>query len=307
MTNDLHVIFGSGQIGTRVAERLLASGKTVRVVARHPRAPRGAEAAIADARDQAAAAKAAEGAAVIYDAMNPPYQDWKRDLLPIGAGSLHAAEVTGAKLVALDCLYMYEPSDHMSETSPLLPPSKKGQLRKQLAELRLASKAPVAIVRASDFFGPALTSSWFGDRFFERAFAGKTTECLGDPDQVHSYTYAEDVAAALVQLGSVEDTGVWHVPTLPAITARELATKLGDALGLPIAMKRMGAATLKIAGLFAPFMRELPEMAYQWEQPFVIDDRKYRARFGTAPTPLAQQLAETAAWAKRTYAAKSAA
>ncbi|MFT3692707.1 MAG: NAD(P)-binding domain-containing protein [Kofleriaceae bacterium] len=304
---ELHVIFGSGQIGTRLAERLLAAGKQVRVLSRNPKPPKGADKASVDARDKAAAAKAAEGATVIYDTMNPPYNEWKTELLPMGAGSLHAAEVTGAKLVALDCLYMYEPSDHMSETSPMWPPSKKGQLRKELSELRMASKAKVAIVRASDFFGSNLAAAWFGDRFFQRAFAGKTTECLGDPDQPHSYTYAEDVVTALVQLGAVEETGIWHVPTLPAMTSRELAAKIGQALNLLITIKQMPPLVVRMAGVFVPFMRELPEMRYQWEQPFVIDDQKYRARFGTEPTPLAQQIAETTAWAKRTFGQKHAA
>jgi hypothetical protein len=37
--------------------------------------------------------------------------------------------------------------------------------------------------------------------------------------------------------------------------------------------------------------------------PYVISDAKFRARFGTAPTPLADQLATTVAWAHRTYGA----
>jgi hypothetical protein len=98
---------------------------------------------------------------------------------------------------------------------------------------------------------------------------------------------------------------VWHVPTLPAITSRELATRIGRAVNLEITMKRMPRALVRTLGVVMPFMRELPEMAYQWEAPFVIDDAKYRARFGTAPTPLAEQLATVAAWARRTYQASA--
>jgi len=302
MNSDLHVIFGTGQIGTRVAQRLLERGARVRMVSRTPKAPRGAEVAAGDARDLAFTAEAAKGAAVVYDTTNPLYQHWKRDLVALGRGPLHAAVENRARLVALDCLYMYgAPAGPMTETSPIAPVSHKGALRAELARLRLAATTPVAIVRASDFFGTALSASWFGDRFYQRAFAGKPVECLGDPDQPHSYTYAEDVAAALVQLGSVDDTGVWHVPTLPALTSRELATRVGRALNLDISMKRMSRALLRTLGVFLPFMRELPEMAYQWEAPFVIDDAKYRARFGTAPTPLADQLETVAAWARRTY------
>jgi nucleoside-diphosphate-sugar epimerase len=303
MNSTLHVIFGTGQIGTRIAQRLLERGVRVRMVSRHPKAPHGAETVAGDARDLAFAAEAARGATVVYDTTNPLYQHWKRDLLALGRGPLHAAVENRAKLVALDCLYMYGACEGpMNETSPVAPVSEKGTLRAKLAELRLAAPTPVAIVRASDFFGTALPSSWFGERFYQRAFAGKTVECLGDPDQPHSYTYADDVAEALVQLGAVEDTGVWHVPTAPAMTSRELASQVGHALGLEITMKRMPRMLLRTLGLVMPFMRELPEMAYQWEAPFVIDDTKYRTRFGAAPTPLAVQLGTVAAWARATYA-----
>jgi nucleoside-diphosphate-sugar epimerase len=302
MNSELHVIFGTGQIGTRVAQRLLERGARVRMISRTPRAPRGAEVAAGDARDLGFAAEAAKGATVVYDTANPLYQHWKRDLVALGRGTVHAAVENRAKLVALDSLYMYgAAAGPMSETSPVAPVSRKGALRAELAELRLGANTPVAIVRASDFFGTALPASWFGERFYQRAFAGKPVECLGDPDQLHSYTYAKDVAAALVQLGSVEDTGVWHVPTLPAITSRALVAHLGRALNLDISMKRMSRVLLRALGVVLPFMRELPELAYQWEVPFVIDDAKYRARFGTAPTPLADQLETVAAWARRTY------
>lgn len=310
IANKLHVIFGTGQIGTRVAEQLLAQGQPVRMISRNPKAPAGAETKAGDARDLAFAAEAAKGAAVIYDTTNPLYQNWKRDLVDLGRGPLHAATANQAKLVALDCLYMYAvPANGvMSETTLVAPVSKKGELRKQLTELRLAALAagtPVAIARASDFFGPALPNSWFGERFFQRALAGKATELNGDPEQRHSYTYADDVATALVQLGAAEDaTGVWHVPTLPAITSRELATDVGKALGIDIQMKQMPRLLLRALGLVMPFMRELPEMTYQWQTPFIIDDTKFRERFRIEPTPLAKQIAVTVEWAKRTFGAQ---
>jgi nucleoside-diphosphate-sugar epimerase len=307
--NALHVIFGTGQIGTRIAQRLVARGLRVRMVSRSAKASAGIEAVAGDARDTAFAIEAARGAAVVYDTLNPLYPDWKRDLVALGCGPLAAATAAGAKLVALDCLYMYgAPAGPMTETSPVAPVSKKGALRAELAALRLDAHARgevrVAIARASDFFGPALPNSWFGTRFFERALAGKTAELLGDPDQLHSYTYADDVASALVELGAADDaTGVWHVPTLPAITSRELANHVGAALGRPVTVKKLPRLMVRALGIVMPIMREMPEMTYQWEMPFVISDAKFRARFGTAPTPLADQIATTVAWARRTYGA----
>lgn len=299
-----HVIFGTGQIGNRIATVLRDQGHQVRMVSRSAKAPAGIEAVAGDARDAAFAREVARDAAVIYDTLNPQYHQWKTQLLPLGNGPLQAAIANKAKLVALDCLYMYgPPTGPMSETTPVTPSSVKGQLRKELATMRLDEMAKgnvaVAIARASDFFGPDLPLSWLGHRFFQRAIAGKPTECLGDPDQLHSYTYADDVAAALVTLGASSETGIWHVPTVAAMTTRELANEIGRAMNLSIVVKRMSRFTLRAAGLFVPFMRELPEMAYQWEMPFVIDDAKFRARFGVTPTPLAEQIATTVAWARR--------
>jgi hypothetical protein len=53
---------------------------------------------------------------------------------------------------------------------------------------------------------------------------------------------------------------------------------------------------LALAGLFSPVVRELPEVAYQMERPFIIDSTAAEATFGLLPTPWEQVLAETIAY-----------
>jgi hypothetical protein len=48
-------------------------------------------------------------------------------------------------------------------------------------------------------------------------------------------------------------------------------------------------------------LREVAEMMYQWEVPFIVDDTRFRSTFGVAATPVETQVAETAAWARRHY------
>jgi hypothetical protein len=43
-------------------------------------------------------------------------------------------------------------------------------------------------------------------------------------------------------------------------------------------------------------MRGLAEMAYQFDQPFILDTSKYQTAFGAAGTPLADAVAVTLAW-----------
>jgi len=53
---------------------------------------------------------------------------------------------------------------------------------------------------------------------------------------------------------------------------------------------------LTLLGLFNPTLREMPEMLYEWQQPFVMDDSKFRRTFGTEPTPMRQAIRESIDW-----------
>jgi len=314
-TPQLHVVLGAGQVGSRLSDLLLARGHHVRVVRRSGsvgKLPPRLEHARGDMSQLAFAEGATLGATVVYDCMNPPYHQWPQHLIGLGRGALHGASKAGAKLVALDSVYMYgRPTGPLTEQSPVNPCSKKGALRAELAELRLAAHARgdvrVAIGRASDFFGANLQQSYWNDRFFQRLFAGRPGETCGDPDMPHSYTYVEDVTRALAVLGesTQADGRVWHLPTPPAESTRRITERLGRALSLDAEVQGMPKLMLRALGLFSPLMRELVEMTYQWEMPFVLDDTQYRSTFGGRPTSTEEAVALTAAWASARFGPRS--
>jgi nucleoside-diphosphate-sugar epimerase len=315
-SNSLHVVLGGGQIGDRLAGLLASRGQLVRVVQRTARveARPNITRLSGDITDLAFAEAATRGASVVYDCMNPQYHQWATHLLPLGRAALYGARKAGAKLVALDCLYMYgRPQGAMREDSPRNPCSKKGALRVELEGLRMAAaqrgELHVAIGRASDFFGVDVPLSAFGPRFFERVLAGKSVECMGDPDLLHSYTYADDVAAGLATLGTDAraDDKVWHLPTPPAESTRKLSERLAAGLGRTVSVRRVPRWLLQTAGVFSPFMREVPEMMYQWELPYVIDDSAFRSTFGYDATPIEVAVAATVAWAKGKFVGARAA
>jgi hypothetical protein len=47
--------------------------------------------------------------------------------------------------------------------------------------------------------------------------------------------------------------------------------------------------------------RELAEVLHQWEEPVVVDDRRYREAFGGRTTVLDDAARATVAWATRTF------
>jgi nucleoside-diphosphate-sugar epimerase len=264
-----------------------------------------------DVADPAFTAAACRDAAAVYHCVNPKYHTWARDLEPLALGAIHGASAAGARLVVLDNLYPYQvvPGAPISERSPIRPASKKGALRARIRDHFLDAHArgalTVAIGRAGDFFGPGIVESWFGDRHWQRVLAGKPSECLGDPDQPHSYSFSLDVADALVTLGDRPEAAgrEWILPHPAAQSHRALAAALGAPLGLDVRTSRMPLWLLRAIGVFSPLMRELPEMAYQWQAPFVVDDSAYRTTFGVAATPLAAAIEQTAAWVRARYPA----
>jgi nucleoside-diphosphate-sugar epimerase len=313
----LHLVLGAGQIGPLVAERLLARGLRVRI-ARKSAAPSrlaGVETVAIDVRDPAAVAKAAEGAAVVYHCANPLYHQWQELLLPMTRGIVEGSARAGARLVVLDNLYMYGDTARMHEEAPVAPVSKKGALRAEAAKLMLDADARgdlrVAIGRAADFFGPdAPLGAAFGERFFRRVLAGKSGECLGDPDMPHAYSYTPDVAAGLVALGlapRAEDArGVWMLPVQPAESTRAVIGRFAEALGRTIGASTVPTWILRAMGLLSPVIREVVEMTYQWRQPFAVDDAKFRAAFGFGATAWDEAIGATAAWGRAAYGAPGA-
>jgi nucleoside-diphosphate-sugar epimerase len=312
----LHVVLGNGQIGSLLASALLARGHRVRVVRRGPpgAAAERLEWASGDLADRAFARSVAQGASVVYDTTSPAYDAWHTDLLPLSRGVIEAAAAAGAKLVALDNLYMYgRTHGPIAEDSPVAPCSRKGELRARMAEERAAAHARgdvrITTGRASDFFGPGVVrQTTLGERFYTRVFAGQSAECFGDPDAPHSLSYAPDVARALVTLGEREEAlgAVWHLPVNPAESMRRTVARMALALGFPIRVTRVPRMALRAMGLFMPMAREVAEMAYQWDAPYVVDDSRFRAAFGGATTPIETVVAETARWARLTFDAAPA-
>lgn len=311
-TNELVVVLGAGQVGTRVAAQLRARGVKVRQVRRSGAASD--EVRVGDVADPRFAEDVGKGASVIVHCAVPPYHQWGALLESLSDGALHAARTSGARLVVLDNLYGYgRVSGPMTERTPLAPVSRKGELRARIAEKLLAAHragdARVSIARASDFYGPGVTlSGVFGERFFQRVLSGKSAETFGDADLPHSYSYVPDVVNGLVTLAldARADGEVWHLPVAPPESTRAWVTRFGKALGRELPVTKVPALALRLMGLFVPAAGEMVEMLYQWQAPFVLDDARFRATFGGQATAPERGVEETVRWAKETYAKRAA-
>jgi nucleoside-diphosphate-sugar epimerase len=304
---ELHVVFGTGPVGMSVMDELVQRGpRRVRMVNRSGRVsvPEGVEVVGGDATDEAFAREASEGASVVYFALNPPYDKWPELFPRLQAGVLEGAASAGAKLIAMENLYMYGPTDGrpLTEDLPHAANTRKGRVRammsKELMEAHKSGRVRVAIGRAADFFGPRVLASAAGEQVFGRAVEGKSAQVAGDPDQPHTYTYAPDIGRGLVILGEREEAlgQAWHLPSPETVTTREFVGMIFEEVGKPAHIQAAPKILLRAMGLFNPPLRETIEMLYEFEEPFVVAASRFEREFGDQATPLREAIQRTVRW-----------
>jgi nucleoside-diphosphate-sugar epimerase len=171
-------------------------------------------------------------------------------------------------------------------------------MTEELLSADAAGRVRVIIGRASDYFGPGTRSSALGETVFGPALAGRTAQVMGDPDQPHSYSFVPDVAEGLITLGAAPNgTGqIWHLPVAEPCSTRTVVATVYALAGRRLRLMAANRTTLRAVGLVKPAMREYLHTLYQFTEPWVVDDSKFRSAFGNLSTPLPDALARTLAW-----------
>ncbi|MER5688120.1 NAD-dependent epimerase/dehydratase family protein [Streptomyces sp. NPDC002205] len=314
---DLQVVLGAGPAGTTLARELVDRGHPVRLVDRAGggagggAAIEGVERFAADVATADGARAAVEGAAVVYHCVNVGYH-LQVDVMPrIQEAVLAAAEAVGTRLVVLDTLYPYGETHGavMTEDSPWNATTRKGRMRAELDARYLAAhtegRLRVVLGRSADFVGPGVLNSTLGGAVFPAALTGGAVPALGDIDLPHSYTYIADVAAGLATLGAHPDSDgrVWHLPTAPALTTRQIFTMIEQRTGRPLDITVVDEP--RPVGPFDDvFMAEYAEMFYQHTEPQIVDSSAIEKAYGLTANPLPATVDATLAWYEQLLAAR---
>jgi len=305
VNSELHVVFGTGPLGLAVMRELVARGKPVRMVNRRGQAkvPAGVQVVQADASDPVSARQACKGASVVYNCIGVDYTKWTELWPPIMDGIIEGAAFANAKMVFADNLYMYGPvSGPMTEDLPYAATTRKGRVRAQIAttlmEAHANGKLRATIGRGSDFYGPGVLVSAVGERVFPRALSGKAAGVFGNLDMPHTYTYIEDFARGLVTLGERDEAlgEVWHIPSAETLTTRQFLELVFEKAGTPFKVSVMPKVMVSVLALFVPVLREMKEMLYMFEEPFIVDHSKFERAFGANPTPHREAIRRTLDW-----------
>lgn len=289
MQDELHIIIGgAGTIGRATIDALRAKNKQVISVGRAHDTDgvenRKADMLIADQAKQAVA-----GATHVYLCLGLPYdtKTWQRQWPVIMQNTIDACAETGAKLIFFDNAYLYSRPlpQPFTEDKPQVPATKKGRIRKQIADMLLAAhkegKVRAVIGRSADFYGPHVVNSQLYVAFLERILEGKHPFSLYKLHVPHTYAYVPDAGRALVRLAFDDNAygEAWHLPVGDPITIAEIAEQFNLALGTRRAVRKIPGFALAILSLFIPILREAREMSYQFNQPYIMSSQKFLDRY----------------------------
>lgn len=285
------ILGANGTIGAVLAKELTHYTNQIRLVSRNPKKVNETDELFqADLSDPHQVEKAIEGSEVVYLLVGFDYniKVWQEQWPKLMRATIDACRKHKAKLVFFDNVYMYDINaiPHMTEQSPLNPPSKKGALRREIADMILnevkSGTLTALIARSADFYGPNNEKSFLIEIVYKNIKKGKKPNWLIDSNKKHSFTYTPDAAKATALLGNTDDAynQVWHLPTdKNTLTGKEIIGLFSKEMKAVKTLSILPLWLLKILGLFIPIMKEMPEMMYQYDRDYFFDSSKFEKRF----------------------------
>ncbi len=288
MKNQLHTVLGgSGATGRAVIKELQRRNLTFNAVERTKKLEN-TETIEAHLLNEREAVDAIRHSDYVYLCVGLPYNAdlWAKDWPKLMKNVILACEKADAKLVFLDNVYLYgHLQSPFDEAHPQNPVSKKGNARKQTADLLIeatSKKRVKAIIgRSADFYGEKALNSPLYIQFLENMLKGKAPQTLGRKGAKHTYGNVGDNGRALVALALNEKAygQVWHLPTAEAVDIATIGALFNKALGTDYEVSYLPRFMRKILSLFVPTLKEVEEMMYQFETDYVMDSSKFTAQF----------------------------
>ena len=285
------ILGANGTIGSVLAKELVKYTDKIRLVSRNPRKVNVTDELFpADLTNPAILDQAVEGSDVVYLVVGLDYnlKVWEEKWPILMKATINACINHKARLVFFDNVYMYDINaiPHMTEESPVNPPSRKGSVRKQISQMIMdevkAGRLMALIARSADFYGPDNNRSFVNEMVYKNFLKGSRANWFVNADKKHSFTYTPDAAKATALLGNTEDAynTIWHLPTdKNVLTGRQFVELFSREMKVKNKIFVMPLWIIKIAGLFIPVLKEMPEMMYQYDRDYFFDSSKFEKRF----------------------------
>jgi nucleoside-diphosphate-sugar epimerase len=298
------ILGAAGNIGTLLAGELRKYTDKVRLVSRTPRrVSSGDELMSVDLTLPGAVDRAIKGSDIVYILVSLDYniKVWETQWPALMRNAIDACIKYNARLVFFDNVYMYDETEipHMTEQSKINPPSRKGQIRRDISNMLLsatkAGKINALIARSADLYGTDGNGIIPYQLIVKNLAAGKSASWFIRSDAVHSFTYISDAARATAILGNTPDAygQVWHLPTNSSkISVAEFTDMIATELKEKSHIRIIPMFIIRMMALFNPLMKEMSEMMYQYDRDYFFDSSKFVKRFGIRPTSYKEGIKE---------------
>jgi nucleoside-diphosphate-sugar epimerase len=290
------ILGANGTIGSVLARELANYTNKIRLVSRYPRKVNESDELFpADLSNPGIVDEAVKDSEVVYLVVGFDYKlkVWEENWPKLIRATIDACIKYKARLVFFDNVYMYDINaiPHMTEESPVNPPSRKGEVRKKIAQMIMeevkAGKLLALIARSADFYGPDNNKSFVNEMVYKNLLKGKAANWFIDADKKHSFTYTPDAAKATALLGNTNDAfnTIWHLPTdKNPLTGREFIELFSREMKVANKLFVMPLWLVKIVGLIVPVLKEMAEMMYQYDRNYFFDSSKFEQRFNFKTT-----------------------
>lgn len=305
------ILGANGIIAVNLAKALTQYTGKIRLVSRHPRKVNDSDELFpTNLMDADRVDLAVKDSEIVYLTAGLKYdiKVWREEWPVLMTNVINACKKHKAKLVFFDNVYSYGKVDGwMTEATPYLPCSKKGAIRKAIAEQLMnevkKGELTAMIVRSADFYGPFTATSFINVLVFDKLASGKAAQLLGSADTLHSLTYTPDAARATALLGNTAEAynQVWHAPTdKKTLTGKQFIEQAAAQLKVAPKFTVLPKFLMRVLGIFIGVLRESIEMLYQNESDYLFSSEKFEAAFpGFKVTTYEEGIVEVVATYKR--------
>jgi nucleoside-diphosphate-sugar epimerase len=289
------ILGANGRVSQAVAQAFLNHGHSVIAVTRSGRCD-GLEGDVefraADAMSEIELVAATAGVELIFNGLNPPYDQWAARVMPMARNVMAAAKTHGVPHLFIGNVYNFGhaiPEEAGPDTVQHAE-TRKGRIRIEMEAL-FADEArrngvKTIILCAGDFYGTSGKGSWL-DLFMIKNIEKGTFVWPGRADIPHAFAYLPDLADAFVALaGKIDSLPLFDRYSFAGhtLSGQEFKRHVDTAIGRTT---KLGAAPWWMFRLISPvygIAREVLEMRYLWETPHSLNGEKLRGLVDALPT-----------------------
>ncbi|MCO6188110.1 NAD-dependent epimerase/dehydratase family protein [Rhizobium sp. L1K21] len=285
------VLGANGRLSYEVAKAFLVAGHSVIAVTRNGKCEGlsgDVEFRAADVMKAQDVVAATQGADVVFNGINPPYDKWDAVCMPMAQNVIEAVRANKAAHLFIGNVYNYgkEIPVNANEETPHRLTTEKAVIRENMENLfrRYADDFGVktVIVRAGDFYGGDKPGTWL-DLMIAKDLRKGRFAWPGKMSIPHAFAYLPDLAKVFVSVGERSE----ELPVFSAfcfqghtLSGEDFGRALDAITCTPLKRGGVPWGMFRLIGLFYPLLREVVKMNYLWFTPHSLDGSKLEAFLG---------------------------